>query len=139
MPIHENDIRNIWQHVIRKIRTQNKEHENCGGLEVKSQYTVEAILKQRVGEKEVGRGDPGRVVVAERWWWLGLGWRRWWSGHGPLISTFRLLRCMVHLRLNNLVWCTILGPKSYTYHISKSHLHQHLYFLDTSTSTIKIG
>ena len=31
-PVHEDDMRNIWQHIVRKTRNQNKEHEDCGGL-----------------------------------------------------------------------------------------------------------
>ncbi|XP_054810213.1 two-component response regulator ORR21-like [Prosopis cineraria] len=32
-PVREEELRNIWQHVVRKMWNENKEHENSGSLE----------------------------------------------------------------------------------------------------------
>lgn len=32
-PVREEELRNIWQHVVRKMWSENKEHENSGSLE----------------------------------------------------------------------------------------------------------
>ncbi|TKY69225.1 Two-component response regulator ARR2 [Spatholobus suberectus] len=32
-PVHEEELRNIWQHVVRKIWNENKEHDNSGSME----------------------------------------------------------------------------------------------------------
>lgn len=32
-PVREDELRNIWQHVVRKIWNENKEHDNSGSME----------------------------------------------------------------------------------------------------------
>jgi len=32
-PVREEELRNIWQHVVRKIWNENKEHDNSGSME----------------------------------------------------------------------------------------------------------
>ncbi|WVY96367.1 hypothetical protein V8G54_028518, partial [Vigna mungo] len=32
-PVREEELRNIWQHVVRKILNENKEHDNSGSME----------------------------------------------------------------------------------------------------------
>ncbi|XP_022641126.1 two-component response regulator ORR21-like [Vigna radiata var. radiata] len=32
-PVREEELRNIWQHVVRKILNENKEHDNSSSME----------------------------------------------------------------------------------------------------------